>query len=178
MKKKMMPVMATIVVMAAAVNICSVDVYAADSLEDVDISALTSGDYDVIIDELKEALKDGDIESGEDIQDFISQKEDEYGVEVDNDLQDKVADIYDKATAMGVDQDKLADLIDDVYDKVLSGKTYESADDAIDAIEKQVVDSATQVVKDSIKRSIGEYFKDFTEHIKNMWGELLSKWKS
>ncbi len=153
-------------------------VHAADELPyDIDPEALSSGEYDMLVEELKDSLRDGDISSGEDVRDAISKAEEKYGVDIDDDLEKKAEDIIDKAVDLGIDSDKLADLVDDVYDNALNGKVYESADDAMDAIEKQIVDSAAKVVKDSVKKSIMDYIGDFLDYIKNMFGALTSLWK-
>ncbi len=152
-------------------------VRASDDLSSIDINALSSDQYEAIVDKLQDALRDGELSSKEDIQKAIDEAKEEYGVEVDPALEDRAVDIIDKARDMGIDDDKLADLVDDVYDNVLKGKTYNDASEAVDEIEKQLVDSAAKAVSNSIKKTVSDYVKDFAGYIKDTWKELISKWK-
>ncbi len=166
-----------VLITAAAVMSYPVQVYAEEydsaALED----AISSGQYDDLVDDLKQAIRDGRLSSEEDIQQVIDDAKDEYGVSVDPAVEQRAVDIIDKAREMGVDDDTMADMVGDIYDNIKdSNGVYDDISGTLDNIEDQVVKSATKAVKDAVKRTITDFFKDLAEQIKKFWGELISKW--
>ncbi len=148
---------------------------AADDASETSGSSISVEDYKDIISELKEELKEGNLDSEEDIRNAIHEAEDKYGVDVPDADEQKAVEIMDTVKDLGVDNEKLAEVVDDVYDNI-ADKTFESASEAMDEIQKQVVESAKEAVVDSVKKTMADYFKDLWERIKEFFRGLFVSW--
>lgn len=135
-----------------------------------DIMASEEGaNYDVIIDIIEDKLRSGEIQSAQDVRDAIEAAENQYGVTISDSEVEMIVNAYDMADKMGVDGDTLADMVEDVYENNIKGKTFDSSEDMIDAAGKGMIDSAADKVAESwakkIKDSIFDFFNDFKETI-------------
>ncbi|MBQ0027641.1 MAG: DUF1002 domain-containing protein [Lachnospiraceae bacterium] len=137
--------------------------------------------YGIIVEIIKEELRNGNLQTKEDAYEAIRKAEKQYGIDISDADEEKIIRLVGLAEDLGVDGEKMADIVEDVYDKVIDGKVYESTDDMIKAVESQVIDSAAEVVKenvvDTLKKSIDDYFNDFMERMRSFWKKLLSIWK-
>lgn len=157
-------------------TLLSVNAYA------MDYSSMSEEDYARVMEMVKDELRNGNLENEEDIRQAIDNAKQQYNVEIPDKEADKIVKVMDTVDSLGIDQDKIADVIDDVYDKVIDGKTYESTDELLNAIEDQIVDSAVdtvaQGVKEKFKISIKDYFSDFFNTIKDFFKRILAKWNA
>ena len=149
--------------------------YASNDLSDAAASGISVEDYKDVISELKDELREGNLNSEEDIRNAIHEAENKYGVDISDSEEQKAVDIMNTANDLGIESDKLADVVDDVYDNI-ADKTFETASEALDEIEKQVIESAKDAVVDSVKKSLGDYLKDLWEQIKEFFRELVASW--
>ena len=134
-------------------------------------------EYGPLIEEFKDRLRDGSLQTEDDVREAIKEVEDKYDVDISTEDEKKAVDFMDKVNSLGVDGEKLADVVDDVYDKAISDKVYESASDAIDAVEKQIIESAKEAVKESVKKTFMDYCSDLLDKISAFFGEITSLWK-
>jgi len=132
-------------------------------------------EYKALVSELKEELKEGNLKTEEDVRNAVREAEQKYGVEISAEDEQKAVDIMDTVNDLGIEEDKLAEVVDDVYDKI-ADKTYETTSDAMDDIKEQVIDSAKDVVVDTVKESLADYLKAIWEEFKNFIKELISSW--
>ena len=134
-------------------------------------------EYGPLIEEFKDRLRDGSLQTEDEVREAIKEVEDKYDVDISAEDEKKAVDFMDKVNSLGVDGEKLAVVVDDVYDKAISDKVYESASDAIDAVEKQIVESAKEAVKESVKKTFKDYCADLLKKISEFFGEITSLWK-
>ena len=132
-------------------------------------------EYKALISEFKDELRDGNLKTEEDVRNAIREAEDKYGVDISPEEEQKAVDLMDTVNDLGVDEDKLADVVDDVYDKI-ADKTYDTASDAIDDIRNQVIDSVEDAVVDTVKESFADYIKALWEQIIEFFKGLIASW--
>ncbi|MCR4755943.1 MAG: DUF1002 domain-containing protein [Lachnospiraceae bacterium] len=132
-------------------------------------------EYKALISEFKDELREGNLKTEEDVRDAIREAEDKYGVDISAEEEQKAVNLMDTVNDLGVDEDKLADVVDDVYDKI-ADKTYETASDAIDDIRDQVIDSVEDAVVETVKESFADYMKELWEQIKEFFKGLIASW--
>ncbi len=132
-------------------------------------------DYKALVSEFKEELKEGNLKTEEDIRNAVREAEQKYGVEISEEDEQKAVDIMDTVNDLGIEEDKLAEVVDDVYDKI-ADKTYETASDAMEDIKEQVIDSAKDAVVDTVKESLADYLKEIWEEFKTFIKELVASW--
>lgn len=141
---------------------------------------LSEEDYEKLAEVIKQELKNGDLDSKEDIKEAIENAEEEFDLEISESEKNKVVSVMDTVNKLGLDPEKVADMVDDVYDKVIQGKDYENTDDMINAIEDEIIESATdkveEKIKDKLNNSIGDYFKVFVERIKKQIERIKNLW--
>lgn len=138
-------------------------------------SGYNMDEYKALISEFKDELRDGNLKTEEDVRDAIRQAEEKYGVDISPEEEQKAVDLMDTVNDLGVDEDKLADVVDDVYDKI-ADKTYETASDAIDDIRDQVIDSVEDAVVETVKESFADYIKELWEQIIEFFKGLIASW--
>ena len=69
------------------------------------------------------------------------------------------------------------DFVSEFGGRVFEGYEAMLASDAIDAVEKQIVESAKEAVKESVKKTFKDYCADLLEKISEFFGEITSLWK-
>ncbi len=143
--------------------------------DEVSSSGYNMDEYKALISEFKDELREGNLKTEEDVRDAIREAEDKYGVDISAEEEQKAVDLMDTVNDLGVDEDKLADVVDDVYDKI-ADKTYETASDAIDDIRDQVIDSVEDAVVETVKKSFADYMKELWEQIKEFFKGLIASW--
>ncbi len=145
-----------------------------------DLGQLSNEDYSNMADLIKNQIEQGNLDSSEDIQKAIDAAEEEYGIEISDSDKEKAVKILDTVNDLGIDKDKLADIVDDVYSNVIEGKEYDNTEDMVEAIEDQIIDSATdkvkEVVKENVKHSFSDYFRTFLDRINEFFAKIKSLW--
>ncbi len=149
--------------------------YASDGTEGA--SGYDMSQYEALLSEFKDELREGGLKNEDEIREAIKEAEDKYGVDISDSDTQKAVDIMNKVNDLGIDGDTLADVVDDVYDNV-ADKTFETAQDAMDEIEKQVVESAKEAVKETVKKTISDYFKDFWQEIRDFFKGMTESWSN
>lgn len=134
-------------------------------------------EYGPLIEEFKDRLRDGRLQTEDEVREAIKEAEDKYDMDISAEDEKKAVDFMDKVNSLGVDGEKLADVVEDVYDKAISDKVYESASDAIDAVEEQIIESTKEAVKESVKKTFRDYCADLLDKISKFFGEIISLWK-
>lgn len=154
------------------IGICSVDAFAQEA---------ASTDYAVIVEVLKEELRNGNLQTEEDVRNAIDKAEKAYGIDISESDEEMLVKLVSLAEDAGIDGEKMADIVDEVYEKAIEGKEYENTEEMIKAVEEEIIDSAAEAVKDTvtetISRSVSDYFTDFVERMKYFWEKLISIWK-
>lgn len=147
------------------------DTYAAD---------YTSEEYGKILEVVKDELRNGNLDSEEDIRSAIESAEEKYNVSISKSDEEKIVGIMDKVNDLGIDNEVVSDVLDDVYDKAINGQSYDSTEEMIQAVEDQIVDSATDkiasTVKEKVKKSIFDYGRSLVERIKAFFKRLIGVW--
>ena len=172
-RRLLRPVAAMLMAATVVLLIPGYGVYASDGAEEA--PGYDMSQYEALLNEFKDELRDGGLKTEEEIREAIREAEDKYGVDISDSDAQKAVDIMDKVNDLGIDGDTLADIVDNVYDNV-ADKTFDTAQDAIDEIEKQVVESAKEAVKDTVKRTISDYFRDFWQEIKDFFKGITDSW--
>ena len=144
-------------------------------------SESNGADYEKLVEALAEELRDGNLSTKEDVQNAIDKVEEKYGVNISDSDEEKIVKLVDVAEELGIDGEKMADIVEDVYDNAIDGKVYDNTEEMINAVQNQIIDSAADTVKEavatSVKNSISDYYRTFVDRIKSFWSELISKWK-
>jgi len=145
------------------------------------LNELSREDYDSVRQLVKEKLESGEIQSSEDISEIFDIAEDEYGIEISDSEKNKAIQMYDTAKDLGIDNEKILDVVDDVYSNVIEGKEYSSTDEMINAVSEQLIDSAADTVKETVKNGIiskfWEYVNLFKERISEFIDTISELWK-
>lgn len=146
----------------------------------VHASELTSEDYEKLAEVIKDEIKNGNLSSEEDIRKVLENAEEEYDLEISDSEKDKVVSVMNTVNSLGLDPNTVTDMVDKVYDKVVDGKTYDDTNEMINAIEEEIIETATEkieeVVKEKVNLSIGDYFRTFIERIKHFIERIKSLW--
>lgn len=160
----------TMIVSVALAFSMSMNVMAAESM--------TSEDYDKLVGFIKEELRDGNLDTQEDVKKAIEEAEDKYDIEFSAEEEKRVLDVMNTVNSLGLDKEELADKVDSVYDKVgdeLGDNVEEAIDTVIDQAKDELVDTAKNQVKTAVKKSFLDYMSDFKEHIAEMIDKVLGK---
>jgi len=159
---------------ATIVILIPVRIYASEIYE------LDSDDYSKIADIIRDQIANGELDSEEDVDNIINTAEDMYGIEISDSDRENAIKVFDTMNDLGIDKERVVEVFDDVYDKVIVGKQYENAEDMVEAIEDQIIDSATdkmkEVVKENVKKSFSDYFKAFVDRIKEFIEKIKELW--
>ena len=118
----------------------------------------SSEEIDEMISFIKEKLAAGELSSDEDIQDAIKEGEEKFDVSLTEEDKEKVLQVIQKVKDLGLDPEKLLDQAKDLYDK----------------FGDELVDNAEEVIKDSFKESISNFFTDLGSTVKNFFANLFS----
>jgi len=147
-----------------------------------DVFAEESGetDYGELTEFVKDKLRDGSLESEEDVRKAIEEAEEQTGLNISDQDADRVVKMMNTVNDLDIDQNQIADIVDDVYDKAIDGKSFDSAEDMLNAVENQLVDSAVdhvaENVKESFKISIKDYFNSLIERFTEFVHRIMERW--
>ncbi len=115
---------------------------------------------------VKEKLDNGEMETEDDIRDAIAEAEQEFNVELSEDTKDKIVQVAKKVQDLGLDTDELAKQAQSLYEKYGNDIFEKAADD--------IVETVKEAVAESVKTSMGNFFTDFGNNIKEFFGSLFS----
>lgn len=138
-------------------------------------------DYDKLVETLKEELRNGNLSNEEDVNRALDKVENKYGVTVSDAEKDKIVKIVETADNLGIDGDKMADIVDNVYEKVDISNGLDNPEELLKDIEGEIIESASETVKEAVKEtvktSVSDYFRVFTERLKQFIERFMEVWK-
>lgn len=129
-------------------------------LPNTKVNASEKKDYGKMLEIVKEELQNDDLDSEEDVRKALDEASKKYDVELSDQETEKIIDVMNTVNRLDIDKETLVSIVDDVYDKV-EGKLDGTTSEAMDIIEKQIIESATEAVKDNVKKTVSDYFSDF-----------------
>jgi uncharacterized protein YpuA (DUF1002 family) len=159
------------VTVAAALSVLSANpVYAEES------ESISKETYDQMIEVLKDQIRDGDLDTEEDVRESIKKAEEEYGVEFSSGEEERIVGIMNTVNSLGLDKNQLVEKVDEVYKSMegdLDGNMEEAIDKAVDEAKQQLIEEAAEQVESAAKRTILDYIKDFRIHLGKLFSKIL-----
>ncbi len=132
--------------------------------------------YDQMIEVLKDQIKDGDLDTEEDVRESIKKAEEEYGVEFSSGEEERIVGIMNTVNSLGLDKNQLVEKVDEVYksmDGDLEGDMEDVIDKAVDEAKQQLIEEAAEQVETAAKKTIIDYIKDFKIHLGKLFSKIL-----
>lgn len=133
-------------------------------------------DYGGIAELLLEELKNENLSSEEEVLNAINEAEEKYNVDISEKNKEKVAKAVVAVNNLGLDKEKLTEMVGDVYENVIKDKTYKNTDELVSAVEKQVMDKVAEGIKDTVNKGISDYINDFSKRMKDFADKITSLW--
>ncbi len=123
---------------------------------------IASGENNEEIEELiafiKAKLAAGDLATDQDIQEAIKEGEEKFSVSLTDEEKEKILQVMHKIKELGLDPEKLLDQAKDLYAK----------------FGDELINNAEEVIKNSFKESISNFFTDLGSTVKNFFANLFS----
>lgn len=120
------------------------------------------GENEEVIEELiafvKAKLAAGELESEEDIKDVIEEGEEKFQVTLSEEEKQMILDVMNKIKELGLDPEKLVDQAKGLYSQYGD----------------ELIDNASESIKNSLMDSVKEYYNDFVSTVKNFFSGLFS----
>lgn len=137
--------------------------------------AVTNKDkYDQMIQLIKEEIKEGELDSEEDVRNAVEKAREKFDLEITESEEEKIVDVMNTINDLGLDKNQLADKVEEVYNRVgnnISTNLDEAVDQVVEEAKKEIVETATEKVGEAVKKSMLDYIKDFKISI----GKMISK---
>ena len=123
---------------------------------------IAEGENAEVIEELiafvKAKLAAGELESEEDIKDVIEEGEEKFQVTLSEEEKQMILDVMNKIKELGLDPEKLLDQAKDLYSQYGD----------------ELINNASESIKNSLMDSVKEYYNDFVSTVKNFFSGLFS----
>lgn len=107
---------------------------------------------------IKAKLAAGELESEEDIQEVIEEGEEKFQVTLSEEEKQMILDVMNKIKELGLDPEKLLDQAKGLYSQYGD----------------ELIDNASESIKNSLMDSVKEYFSDFTTTVKDFFTGFFS----
>ncbi len=124
---------------------------------------IASGENNEEIEELiafiKAKLAAGDLASDQDIRDAIKEGEEKFGVSLTDEDKEKILQVMHKIEELGLDPEKLLDQAKDLYNK----------------FGDELINNAEEVIKNSFKESISNFFTDLGSKVKDFFANIFHR---
>jgi len=124
---------------------------------------IASGENNEEIEELiafiKAKLAAGDLASDQDIRDAIKEGEEKFGVSLTDEDKEKILQVMHKIEELGLDPEKLLDQAKDLYNK----------------FGDELINNAEEVIKNSFKESISNFFTDLGSTVKDFFANIFHR---
>lgn len=140
-----------------------------DETEQEDFTGLLDEEQKELLDELLKKLEDGEFSSREQIDEAISQAQDELGITLTQEQKDQLAKLVLQANELGLDREDILNGAQALYEKYGS-QIMESANDAI---RENIVEPAKEAVVTEAKKTFRDFFHDMGETVKNFVMDLI-----
>lgn len=140
-----------------------------DETEQEDFTGLLDEEQKELLDELLKKLEDGELSSREQIDEAISQAQDELGITLTQEQKDQLAKLVLQANELGLDREDILNGAQALYEKYGS-QIMESANDAI---RENIVEPAKEAVVTEAKKTFRDFFHDMGETVKNFVMDLI-----
>ena len=122
-----------------------------------------------LLDELLKKLEDGELSTKEQIDEAISQAQEELGVTLTQEQKEQIAGLVLQANELGLDREAILNGAQAFYEKYGS-QLVESANEAL---QDNIVEPAKEAVVTETKKTLREYFHDMGETVKNFVMDLI-----
>ena len=107
---------------------------------------------------IKAKLAAGELTTDQDIQEAIKEGEEKFGVSLTDDEKEKILQVMHMIKELGLDPEKLLDQAKDLYAK----------------FGDELINNAEEVIKNSFKESVSNFFSDMGSTVKNFFTNLFS----
>ena len=107
---------------------------------------------------IKAKLAAGELTTDQDIQEAIKEGEEKFSVSLTDEEKEKILQVMHKIKELGLDPEMLLDQAKDLYNK----------------FGDELINNAEEVVKQSLKDSVSNFFTDFGNRIKGFIGSIFS----
>ena len=134
-----------------------------------DLFSLFDEEQKALLDELLKKLEDGELSTKEQIDEAISQAQEELGVTLTQEQKEQIAGLVLQANELGLDREAILNGAQAFYEKYGS-QLVESANEAI---QDNIVEPAKEAVVTETKKTLREYFHDMGETVKNFVMDLI-----
>ena len=134
-----------------------------------DFFSLFDEEQKALLDELLKKLEDGELSTKEQIDEAISQAQEELGVTLTQEQKEQIAGLVLQANELGLDREAILNGAQAFYEKYGS-QLVESANEAI---QDNIVEPAKEAVVTETKKTLREYFHDMGETVKNFVMDLI-----
>ena len=134
-----------------------------------DFFSLFDEEQQALLDELLKKLEDGELSTKEQIDEAISQAQEELGVTLTQEQKEQIAGLVLQANELGLDREAILNGAQAFYEKYGS-QLVESANEAI---QDNIVEPAKEAVVTETKKTLREYFHDMGETVKNFVMDLI-----
>lgn len=123
---------------------------------------LAAGENNEEIEELiafiKAKLAAGELATDQDIQEAIKEGEEKFSVSLTDEEKEKILQVMHKIKELGLDPEKLLDQAKDLYAK----------------FGDELINNAEEVIKNSFKESVSNFFTDMGSTVKNFFSNIFS----
>lgn len=141
----------------------------ADEEGQEDFFSLFDEEQKALLDELLKKLEDGELSTKEQIDEAISQAQEELGVTLTQEQKEQIAGLVLQANELGLDREAILNGAQAFYEKYGS-QLVESANEAI---QDNIVEPAKEAVVTEMKKTLREYFHNMGETVKNFVMDLI-----
>ena len=107
---------------------------------------------------IKAKLAAGELATDQDIQEAIKEGEEKFSVSLTDEEKEKILQVMHKIKELGLDPEKLLDQAKDLYAK----------------FGDELINNAEEVIKNSFKESVSNFFTDMGTTVKNFFANLFS----
>lgn len=120
------------------------------------------------LDEMKERLIAGELDSEEDVLDAIAEAEEKFDYTFSEEQKEKIVSLVLKVQDLGLDSEKIAEIAEKLIEKYGS-QVKESADAAI---QEKIVEPAKEAVVEGSKSAVKNFFGEMKKSLVGFWEKL------
>lgn len=107
---------------------------------------------------IKAKLAAGELATDQDIQEAIKEGEEKFSISLTDEEKEKILSVMHKIKELGLDPEKLLDQAKDLYEK----------------FGDELINNAEEVIKNSFKESVSNFFSDLGTRVKDFFANIFS----
>lgn len=123
-----------------------------------------------VVDYIKKKLETIDLKDSEEVNEAITEAEEKFQVTLSDEEKKTILGIIDKINQLGLDSETILAQIDKY-----SSQITQNAKETYEEYGSEVIEEAEEAVKETVKKSVGDYFSEMVTRVKGFFTGFFSR---